>query len=69
MLDVHVFRGDNLQTDHFLVVCSIRLKLKNAYYKKSRKKRYDVSFLKNEKIQKKYAIRFNPVSELQLGFR
>ena len=47
-----VFRGADLYIDHFLVVGSIRLKLKNAYHKKSSKKGYDVSRLKNEKIQK-----------------
>ena len=57
MLYVRFFRGADLYTDHFLVVKSIMLKLKNAYYKKSSKKRYVVSLLKNEKIQKEYSNR------------
>ena len=42
-------------TDHFLVVGSVMLKLKNAYHKKSSKKRYDERLLKNEKIRKDYS--------------
>ena len=55
LLDVRVFRGADLYADHFLVVVPIGLKLKNAYHKKSSMKRYDVSRLKNEKIQKEYS--------------
>ena len=61
MLDFRVFRDADLNTDHFLVVRSIRVKLKNAYHKKFSKKRYDVSRVKNEKIQTEYSDRFDPI--------
>ena len=42
LLDVCVFSGTDLYTDHFLVVGSIRPKLKRSILKKSYKKRYGV---------------------------
>ena len=47
MLEIRVFRGANLYTDHFLVVGSIRVKLKIADHKKSSMKRYNVGQLKS----------------------
>ena len=67
LLDLRVLRCADLYTDQFLVVGSIRLKLKIAYHKKSSKKRYDVSRLKNEWYRKSIAIGFDPVSEHQLA--
>ena len=54
LLDVLVSNGAYLYTDHFFVVESIWLKLKNANHKKSSEKRYNVSRFKNGMIQKEY---------------
>jgi len=54
LLDVRVFRGADLYTDHFLLVGTLRLRLRNSYDKKICRKRYDVDRLKNSNVKKEY---------------
>ena len=54
-INCRTFQSADICSDHSLVLCNIRLRLKKMYYKAHQNTRTDVSQLKNEIIRKCYS--------------
>ena len=55
VINCRTFQSADICSDHSLVLCNIRLRLKKMYYKAHQSTRTDVSQLKNEIIRKCYS--------------
>jgi hypothetical protein len=52
--DVRAMRGENVTSDHHLVVANIKLKLKKSSTHVNVKRKFDVGELQNPKIQQEF---------------
>ena len=56
LLDTRTYRGADVNSDHFLVVSKIRLKLKNNYKKTQLRRTFNVRRLKEEGVRQEFSI-------------
>lgn len=67
--DVRAYRGADIYSDHFLLVCSLRLKLRRAYCRRSVRQRYHNERLKHPEVCREFSsrLRSNLQECLQTG--
>ena len=59
LTDVRVYRGAEVDSDHYLVMAKVKVKLRSAKQRRKQEKKIDLNRLKKEEIQEQYTVEIN----------